>query len=390
MKLIVLFFLLSSLASVAQSVSGRVVDDSTDKPLSQASVFVSNTSIGTTTAADGSFTLNGVPAGSTELVVSYIGYETAVAQLSGKGPKTFLFRLHIRNSDLENVIVRSYEKNGWDHWGFLFRNNFIGTAAEAADCTIENTKDIGFIFSEQSQDLNAYAKKPIVIINKKLGYRIEFSLEQFTYNMKSRMLYFAGYPLFTPLKGGASRKKKWAAERRRVYNASFLLFTRAVYNNRLAEEGFVVRKLVRLPNAEKERIRKKLRSITDRSSLPADTQAYYFKVMAQSDFSDILYSQPLAYSSFATRTDSSTVVLQFDDYLHITHTATRLTAAERSLSGDSTPGSLLTSRITLQNDRRIAINSSGGFFPPSNIILMDYWGWSEKAGRMLPLDYVPE
>jgi outer membrane cobalamin receptor len=59
----------------AQSViSGTVVDGPNNEPLIGASVSVKGTSIGSTTDVNGKYTLNGVPAGSKSLVVSFIGY----------------------------------------------------------------------------------------------------------------------------------------------------------------------------------------------------------------------------------------------------------------------------------------------------------------------------
>lgn len=68
-------FLFSSLSIFAQTrtLSG-VVKDSANQPLVAASVNVKGTKISSTTAADGSFTLNGVPAGNVTLEVTYIGY----------------------------------------------------------------------------------------------------------------------------------------------------------------------------------------------------------------------------------------------------------------------------------------------------------------------------
>jgi hypothetical protein len=80
-------FLLMVAASFAQagwapamsSLAGYVTDSATGKPLAGCSVYLNSTSIGTVTAADGSFLLRNVPAGRSELIISAVGYRTYVS-----------------------------------------------------------------------------------------------------------------------------------------------------------------------------------------------------------------------------------------------------------------------------------------------------------------------
>jgi outer membrane receptor protein involved in Fe transport len=70
--LIVLIFCSMNLSAQTRSLTG-VVKDSANQPLVAATVTVKGSKVSTTTAADGSFTIN-VPAGNITLEVSYIGY----------------------------------------------------------------------------------------------------------------------------------------------------------------------------------------------------------------------------------------------------------------------------------------------------------------------------
>lgn len=64
-------------SSATRPLKGRVVDQQTKDPLIGAAVWVKESSVGTSTGVDGSFTLN-VPSGkSVEISASYIGYTTA-------------------------------------------------------------------------------------------------------------------------------------------------------------------------------------------------------------------------------------------------------------------------------------------------------------------------
>lgn len=137
---LVLFFVLLGLtASGQKSFTGKVFNANTKLPIASASVFLSNTSIGTTTDEKGVFLFR-VPTGKFELVVSCLGYETYTQSLqSNELPPTALnIYLKPKANELKEVIVQSYDKDGWRKWGKLFTDNFIGTSSSAKECKIEN------------------------------------------------------------------------------------------------------------------------------------------------------------------------------------------------------------------------------------------------------------
>ena len=62
-------------------VGGKVIDAATKLPMQAASVFAENTTIGTATAADGTFHLQ-LPNGGYDLVVTFTGYQTETRRIS--------------------------------------------------------------------------------------------------------------------------------------------------------------------------------------------------------------------------------------------------------------------------------------------------------------------
>ena len=70
-----LVFLLLLIAGIARcqtgvSLAGKVADSTSNKPLSNCSVYLNNTSIGTVTSEDGTFLLKNIPRGRADLIIS--------------------------------------------------------------------------------------------------------------------------------------------------------------------------------------------------------------------------------------------------------------------------------------------------------------------------------
>lgn len=100
-RLITAIFLMASIAATAQTVKGRVVDADNNNPLGNASVKVVGTGVGTTTDADGRFSINVASNG--RLEVSYIGYETKIVPVNNQSD--LLITLVSSSSTLGNVVV---------------------------------------------------------------------------------------------------------------------------------------------------------------------------------------------------------------------------------------------------------------------------------------------
>ncbi len=85
---LLLVFLLSCLwhqaAAQDRTISGRVTDRSSGQGLPGVTVLAKGTTVGTSTNADGAFSLGGVPASATTLSFSFIGY-TTINQAIGNG-----------------------------------------------------------------------------------------------------------------------------------------------------------------------------------------------------------------------------------------------------------------------------------------------------------------
>src|SRR5688572_29574965 len=85
MKSLAIFLLFIAPCLAAQPViKGRIIAAATGIAVPGSSVFISNSSIGTTADKNGYFELSKVPPGKNELVVSSVGYETSVYSFSAE------------------------------------------------------------------------------------------------------------------------------------------------------------------------------------------------------------------------------------------------------------------------------------------------------------------
>ena len=84
-----------------RTVSGKITDPS-GAPIQGANVLVKGTNIGTTTNADGDYTIS-VPSGSQVLVVSYVGHTSQELNISGRN--SINVQLAEDAGELERVVV---------------------------------------------------------------------------------------------------------------------------------------------------------------------------------------------------------------------------------------------------------------------------------------------
>ncbi|MGY3215406.1 carboxypeptidase-like regulatory domain-containing protein [Mucilaginibacter sp. HD30] len=168
-------FLLISIAVKAQVVKGKVVDAETGNPIPKASVYLKGSSKGTTSNIQGEFALY-TNETKLPLVVSSLGYQPDT--ISNYDGKTFTVKLsrHARvlREAVVGTIITIREKQMK-----IFLTQFIGSRNK--DCIISNPDDINFTYHQKTKTLEATVNQPLIILNKKLGYKITYYLSAFSY-----------------------------------------------------------------------------------------------------------------------------------------------------------------------------------------------------------------
>ena len=149
--------------------------------LENVAVYLNNTMLGTTTDGNGDFSIP-VKEGRYELIVSYLGRKKinyALNTSTYTKPLTFVLEENV--DVLDKIVIKKivYDEK-WQNNLAVFKREFIGKTDLAKSCEILNPEVLGFDFNINNNKLIAYAKKPLQIKHKSLGYLITYELEDFS------------------------------------------------------------------------------------------------------------------------------------------------------------------------------------------------------------------
>ncbi len=249
-----LIFLLPSLCLGHASISGRVLNQADTKPVPNASVFINNATIGSNTAADGTFTLRNLKPGKYDLIVSIVGFETynqsvTVGDVDMRLPDIILLPKTIA---LKEVSVQYHEDPDRQKYLGWFKDEFLGTSERASDCKIINPQMLDLQYDDSRHLLTASSVDFLEIENNALGYKVKYLLTNFSLESgDEKKIYYEGPVLFQELQGSASQQNRWKKNREEVYENSPMHFLRAALNNRLDQEGFRVQQFSVYANPER-------------------------------------------------------------------------------------------------------------------------------------------
>ena len=352
-------------SSIAQATEekGLLLDKLTNQPIAGASVFINSSGIGTVSGSDGRFDLSkffqakfGYPV----LTIAVMGYETATYNLANaKGDVVIYLNPLVR--ELETVTVNAAIKNGWEKYGSEFIESFLSYSEFSNKCNIENPEVLKFYYESNSNTLKVIAKKPLIIINKALGYKITYWLESFEHNFSTRILYYSGLTFYEDLIRDNKRKvqaERWIKNRESAYRGSVMHFIRSVYAGQLASSGFIVRPLEKVKDEIKNRY----------------TNVVGTKLLNETDFSDTVGTQK---------------IIQFPNYLYIVYSKELeelpyLVKLQPFKKPNPAPQ---TSIVNLVGLDVVEIFENGHIEPAVSFFLEGYWSY-EKLDKLLPLDYV--
>ncbi|HZY38615.1 MAG TPA: carboxypeptidase-like regulatory domain-containing protein [Mucilaginibacter sp.] len=388
--------LLFPLGCFAQiTITGKVVSRLDSKPLTNATVFLNNATVGAETAADGTFTLHGIKPGKYEMVVSVIGFETFHKTITVENSDITLpvIGLLSKTIVLNEVAIKSQTTDPNRERDYQwFKDAFLGRSALANDCKILNPEVVNLAYNRKASTLTASSEEFIKIENNALGYHIKYLLSGFSDQNKtidSEKIAFSGSVLFEEMKGSATMEKRWQRNRMQVYEGSPMHFLRSALNNTFNDEGFQVFCMATIVNPQRpidSLITDRIKFYQDRkneNSLHKDSLTYWqkklklpktlktYKQLNQSDFIKLTDIKGL----YALSGNNGTLFILFNKKRH---------------AANFNPDDLNSNRETTVyfNSPYALFDKNGVFTDPNSLTFKGAWA-IDRVPQLLPVDYEP-
>jgi hypothetical protein len=376
--------------------SGVVQDSVTSEPLPFASVFLANTTLGVTTGEDGKFTFPRVPAGTYDLVGSYVGYRLGKQSVTvGTAPLQATVKLASTGNQLGEVVVKPAPNNPEEFR--QFSQLLLGSTTFSGQSRIVNPDDVRVLYEDSTGELSARTKGFVQIDNEALGYHLKYYGLEFSHDTEDKSISYYGEPVFEEMTPRDDKQKRlWAANREKAYRGSFMHFLRSLHANRLKQEGFMVQQVRVGPNPRFERAdsrRRALLATRTNGRFNAAERDSLDKWSREAPIVAALNPEPLPIDSIRRVSADGRVYLRFTGELQVAYfneapdPLYKRPMSSLGFSRTPYPAKRQVSRLKLQG-REAEIQANGSLINPLEAYVGEYWGF-EKLGEFLPVDYQP-
>lgn len=354
-------------------IKGKVTDENS-KPINAASIYVDNSTINTKTNQNGEFELS-LPNGQYNLIAKANLFENYILGINTADKKNHIIVLEPEVISLQETTVQAMSKEDWLYYYDIFLKLFLGNNEAASKSKIENAKDLRFKYDKQTKELTASSRNPLIITNKYLGYKIEYDLIDFNVNYKTNYALTLGTALFSELKAGSSQQKKWKKNRLKSYLGSVNHFMKSIYFNKLEENGYDVKRLIRKDNPDYIKLKEEiaLGGIVD-GDLPPKTITY-------------LINQKVPYDSLKVVSNNQQH-LNFKGLYSVEYKKEKEDTEYAKQNGSSFIGNQR-SIFALKDEDLLKIEENGTYYHPANLIVEGYFSY-EKIANLVPMDYKME
>jgi hypothetical protein len=313
-----------------------------------------------------------------------------------------VFALVEQENVLDEIIIKKTMYDGdWKYNISAFKKAFIGRTEMAEGCEILNPKVIYFNFDAKKSTLTAFARKPLEIRHKSLGYKIIYELEEFVIH-KNQVIYL-GYSRYKNLKGNKRKQRKWQENKLKTYSGSFTHFHQTLLKKTTYKEGFLVHLFKRVPNpnrpseVEIKRARQLIKFSVSQINFSMkigtpktmlDSAIITLRKIKLPKFKDHIYKTKAPINDIISK-KLNTTYLTFKDHILVVYTKEKeekgyilRNAFSKMREAYPQSSSIISQRIPTP------INQKGILVRPLDVFYEGYWSY-EKFANSLPLDYVP-
>lgn len=219
------------------TILGEIIESGTNEPLRDANIYLSNTTIGTTSNESGVFRISNLDPGIYQVVVRYIGFKEKVFTIqveSGALIDMGTVSLARDQVNLNDVNVTSSKDEEWQNNLNRFKSIFMGENYNPDNIRIVNPEILEFDTDFSNTNITVSAADELQIENEALGYNLFITLLTFQWNLRDDGgQYFFTARINEMTSNQAEEKEKWIQARRKAYKGSFNHFLKT-----LTEQSF--------------------------------------------------------------------------------------------------------------------------------------------------------
>lgn len=227
-------------------VSGRI-NDAEGKPVHLAELFISGSSVGTSSDEKGKFQIE-IPFLPAYLVVTANGYEPFAAYLDH-----FIDSVNVKlnPSVLNPADLSKVSKSERKKQVRFFCQQFIGDDLRV---NYKVLNEAVLHFSGNDKSFEATSEMPLVIINNNLGYKIRILLREFFITKRDELTReevpldaysgvferrIMGHYYYEPITTGSeSQQKRFERNRQNRYYGSYRHFLKSLYDGEVMDQGY--------------------------------------------------------------------------------------------------------------------------------------------------------
>lgn len=232
-------FLFSNPGTAQTVIEGTVTNEENNEPVVGANVYLSGTTIGSTTDRDGFYSFKTSRNGVYKLIFSFVGFDNNVIEIRVNSQDTLSLDAELvpNVTELDEIVISSSNRD-WQRDYNRFEQEFLGQTSNADKTEIVNNYVLNFSTDASTGQLIAEAEQPLTIRNEALGYIIYAELDDFKWANSGEGFYRI-YPRFEEMETESRREQRnWEQNRRSTYLGSLQHFLRSLYNGNVSSNGF--------------------------------------------------------------------------------------------------------------------------------------------------------
>ena len=232
-----IFLCLTTFPLYAQYViEGYVVDKQSGDSISEAHVFIINSSFGVTTGTNGKFNIHVKRNGRYEIGITHINYQPHFMELEVNDNINLKVVLSPETHELEEIEVTAKASRKRMRYLNRFQEALFGRSRFTPNCKIANPEVLRFTEREHG-GFEVKAIDILDIVNPDLGYEIHLYLEYF--KKENLVIQYGVKVYFEEMQAeDPGQAKQWTENRKLAYLGSKRHFFEALLENNWVKEGF--------------------------------------------------------------------------------------------------------------------------------------------------------